>query len=88
MLSPLLWLGIVVAANGVGVAAPESVPRGSVDAVVRGVGSITFVRLGSGEEGRDGGSWAGRGVSDIVVVVLSFGEDGLFGRGGEGAELA
>lgn len=77
----------MVAANGVGVAAPESVPRGSVDAVLRGVGSITFVRLGSGEDGREGGSWAGSGVSDIIVVELSFEEEGLFGRGGEGAEL-
>lgn len=43
-------------ARGVGVAVPESVPRGKVEVVVRGVGSIIRVRLGSGELGRDGGS--------------------------------
>ena len=59
----------IVLARGVGVAKPESVPRGSVDVVLSGVGSMTFVRLGRGDEGSDGGSWAGRGVSDIVCCV-------------------
>ena len=49
-------------ARGVGVARPESVLRGSVEGCVRGVGSITFVRLGSGLEGSEGGSWSGAGV--------------------------
>ena len=65
-------------ARGVGVASPESVPRGRVVGWVRGEGEITFVRLGRGEEGRLGGEWGGKGVSDIelvlsvVVVVLLF----------------
>jgi hypothetical protein len=45
-----------VLANGVGVAVPESVPRGRVDACESGEGSITFVRFGRGELGREGGS--------------------------------
>ena len=63
-------VGIVLLARGVGVAKPESVPRGRVEVVLRGVGSITFVRLGRGDEGSEGGSWAGRGVSDIVYCYL------------------
>jgi hypothetical protein len=62
----LSWLGRCEAAKGVGVAAPESVPRGRVEAWERGVGSMTFVRLGRGDDGRDGGSWIGMGVSDIL----------------------
>lgn len=52
-------LGSVLLARGVGVAVPESLSRawGSVEADVRGEGSMTFVRLGRGEEGSDGGSW-------------------------------
>lgn len=57
-------------ASGVGVAVPESVPRGSVDVGLKGVGSITFVRFGRGEFGREGGSCVGAGVwavsSDIA----------------------
>lgn len=56
-------------ARGVGVARPESVPRGRVEGWVRGEGEITFVRLGRGEEGRLGGEWGGKGVSDIEVVL-------------------
>ena len=60
-------------ASGVGVAVPESVPRGSVFAWLSGVGSITFVRFGKGELGRDGGSWVGAGVcagSDDIFGLL------------------
>jgi hypothetical protein len=56
-------------AKGVGVAVPESVPRWRVDAWESGEGSITFVRLGSGEFGRDGGSCAGAGVDVDIFVV-------------------
>lgn len=69
-------------ARGVGVAEPESVPRGSVEAWLRGVGSMTFVRLGSGDEGRDGGSWGGRGVSDIAGCARIETHDVVW-RGGE-----
>lgn len=69
-------------ARGVGVAEPESVPRGSVEAWLRGVGSMTFVRLGSGDEGRDGGSWVGRGVSDIAACARIEARD-VVSRGGE-----
>lgn len=61
--------GAGMAARGVGVAGPESVLRGSVDVVLRGVGSRTLVRLGRGDEGREGGSWAGAGVWDMVFFV-------------------
>lgn len=58
-------------ASGVGVAAPESVPRGRVEADVRGEGSITFVRLGRGEEGSEGGSWVvGVAVGSAIVCVM------------------
>jgi hypothetical protein len=67
----LSWLGRCVAAKGVGVAAPESVPRGRVEAWERGVGSMTFVRFGRGDEGRDGGSWTGTGVSDIFFLDVN-----------------
>lgn len=42
--------------SGVGVAVPEVV-------LLRGDGSITFVRLGRGELGREGGSWVTEGVA-------------------------
>lgn len=67
------------AASGVGVAAPESGSweRGSMEACVRGEGSITFVRFGNGELGREGGSWVVLGVAvgsvDIFYVQLSSG---------------
>jgi hypothetical protein len=67
----LSWLGRCVAARGVGVAAPESVPRGKVEAWERGVGSMTLVRFGRGDEGREGGSWVGRGVFDIVPFCFA-----------------
>lgn len=60
-------------ASGVGVAVPESVPRGSVECWVRGVGSITRVRFGRGEEGREGGSWVGAGVCVGSVDIVGFG---------------
>lgn len=68
-------------ASGVGVAAPESIPRGRVDVWESGVGSMTLVRLGSGELGSEGGSWVGSGVAvssalDIVVVVSPEGGEG------------
>ena len=68
-------------ASGVGVAVPESLLRGSVEAWSSGAGSMTLVRFGSGELGRDGGSWAGAGVLawfDIVcgVVVEEVGRRG------------
>lgn len=56
-------------ANGVGVAVPESSPRGSVEACVRGEGSIILVRFGSGELGRDGGSW-GSGVAAASADIV------------------
>jgi len=62
---------VLVFARGVGVAVPvSSLLRGSVETLERGVGSITFVRFGRGEDGRDGGSWVGWGV-DISCVVVS-----------------
>jgi hypothetical protein len=61
--------GICALARGVGVAAPESV-CGSVEAWVSGVGSITFVRFGSGELGREGGSCVGAGVVSIFAVLM------------------
>jgi hypothetical protein len=74
------------AARGVGVAAPESGSwRGSVEPWVRGEGSITFVRFGRGEFGREGGSWVVLGVAvgsvDIFCVQLTDGPlGGLFVR--------
>lgn len=71
-------IGVTVLARGVGVAAPESEPRGRVVVsegwATKGAGSITFVRLGSGELGSEGGSWVGAGVwvvvsSDILWCV-------------------
>lgn len=53
--------------SGVGVAVPE--------AVVRGEGSITFVRFGSGEFGSDGGSWVTEGVA-VGSVDIFFKGDG------------
>jgi hypothetical protein len=70
----LSWLGSV--------AAPESVPRGRVEAWERGVGSMTFVRLGRGDDGRDGGSWIGMGVSDIFFLRRV--GSSVVWRGGEG----
>lgn len=62
-------------ARGVGVDVPESETRGNVDGWLRVEGSITFVRFGRGEEGREGGSWVGAGVSaDIVRFVCGGGE--------------
>ena len=53
-----------------GVAVPLSEPLGSVP-VVKGVGSITFVRFGRGEAGSEGGSWAtAAGVEAVPPVVL------------------
>lgn len=44
-------------------AVPESsVARGRAEGKLRDCGSMTFVRLGSGEAGREGGSWTGAGV--------------------------
>lgn len=65
----------MVFASGVGVAVPESVPRGSVEADVRGEGSIIFVRLGRGEEGREGGSWV-VGVAAGSAIVCAGSEGG------------
>jgi len=56
-------------ASGVGVAAPLSVVRGRVEVGSSGAGSITFVRLGRGDAGRDGGSWVGAGVLASVDMV-------------------
>lgn len=53
---------MVELARGVGVAVPESLVRGSVEGWSSGAGSMTFVRLGRGELGSDGGSWPGAGV--------------------------
>lgn len=64
-------------ANGVGVAVPESSPRGSVEACVRGDGSMTFVRLGSGELGRDGGSWVTGVAAESADIVGCFGVFGI-----------
>lgn len=58
--------GVLMFASGVGVAVPESVPRGRVEAWSRGVVSIMRVRLGSGEDGREGGSWVREGVADML----------------------
>jgi hypothetical protein len=66
--SDMLVCGMWVLARGVGVEMPESVSRGSVEVLLRGVGSITRVRFGSGELGRDGGSWAGRGVDAGSII--------------------
>lgn len=65
-------------ASGVGVAVPELVVRGRVVAWLRAAGSMILVRLGRGELGREGGSWAGAGVlasSDIVLGVVVGGEE-------------
>ena len=57
-----------------GVAVPLSEPLGSVP-VVKGAGSITFVRFGRGEAGSEGGSWAiAAGVEAVPVAVLSMAE--------------
>lgn len=56
-------------ASGVGVAAPLSVVRGRVEVGSSGAGSITFVRLGRGDAGRDGGSWVGAGVLASVDML-------------------
>lgn len=45
---------------------------------------MTFVRLGSGDDGRDGGSWGGRGVSDIACGARVEAR-GVVWRGGERA---
>jgi hypothetical protein len=67
--------------RGVGVAVPESSAeaRGSELVVVSGVGSITFVRFGSGEAGSDGGSWVGAGVEADMVVGFRVGWEGGVG---------
>lgn len=74
-------------ARGVGVAAPESVPRGRFDVCWKGVGSMTFVRLGRGEDGREGGSWTGAGVVmssvDIVGCDVCADVELMAGEGGE-----
>ena len=58
-----------------GIILPESEARGRVEGWLSVEGSITFVRLGRGEDGREGGSWVGAGVADIL---------GMFGvEGGE-----
>jgi hypothetical protein len=54
----------IVLDSGVGVAVPEVV-------LFSGDGSITFVRFGRGELGREGGSWVTEGVaegSDIFCI--------------------
>lgn len=61
-------------ASGVGVEVPESVPWRWALGVGK-VSRMTFVRLGSGEEGREGGSWSGAGVEAVsgsmgVAVLL------------------
>ena len=44
---------------------------GTLQATVRlAAGSVYFVRLGSGEAGRLGMSWAGRGVASLAIVWL------------------
>lgn len=59
---------------GVGDAMPEG--------WLRGEGSITFVRFGSGDEGSEGGSWVGAGVSADILRVC---EGGIWkAQGGEG----
>ena len=66
------WCSIeAMFASGVGVAVPLSVPRGSVDGCPKDVGSMTFVRLGRGDAGRDGGSWdMGAGVAASSVDIV------------------
>jgi hypothetical protein len=54
----------------VGVAAPESMPRGNESGCERGVGSITRVRFGRGEDGREGGSWKGAGVVEGSSAIV------------------
>ena len=51
---------------------PESrPPRGREEVALRGFGSITFVRLGRGEEGREGGSWVwAAGVEAVSSVII------------------
>jgi hypothetical protein len=51
--------------RGVGVAVPE--------ALLRDEGSMTFVRLGRGEFGREGGSWVTEGVADGSDIVGGLG---------------
>ena len=74
----------MLAVRGVGVAEPESMALARVEAWLRGVGSMTFVRLGSGDEGSEGGSWGGRGVSDIACGGRLEAR-GVVSRGGERA---
>lgn len=65
--------GAYVLARGVGVAAPESVPRGSGADGLKGVGSMTLVRLGKGELGSEGGSWMCAGVWAVSSDMVSGG---------------
>ena len=55
-------------ASGVGVAKPESDAGGMV--------STCFVRLGSGDAGREGGSWVGSGV-DVSEAMVENSEVGM-----------
>jgi hypothetical protein len=60
-----------MAARGVGVAVPESVPRGSILGCSKGVGEMIFVRFGRGEDGREGGSCVkGAGVAASSSAML------------------
>jgi hypothetical protein len=81
----IAWVGrcalMVDVARGVGVVAPLSEPRGRAEEVPRGVGSMTLVRLGRGEAGREGGSWR---ISAAGVEAVSMGE--VMVEEGEGLE--
>jgi hypothetical protein len=68
---------ILVLASGVGVAVPESLLRGSVEAWLSGAGSITLVRFGRGELGREGGSWVGAGVLASFDIVCDVGVEAV-----------
>lgn len=82
-------------ARGVGVEVPESEARGSVDGWLREEGSMTFVRFGRGDEGREGGSWVGTGVCADMIVrreglrvkAVSVSEDACGGAEGRVARL-
>lgn len=61
-------------ASGVGVAVPLSVGKGPARAA-----SMTLVRLGRGEAGREGGSWVTEGVAAVSSAIVAASVRGEFG---------
>jgi hypothetical protein len=65
------WLRVVQDCCIVSMDATMIVEMGDLQATERlGAGSVYFVRFGSGEAGRLGVSWTGRGVDSLAIVAV------------------